>query len=486
MLAVTALAAVGLIALSGCGTASASSGVVSSGAATTSDTSSKAGRHVNFYCWNKEFQGLFRKYSTMWAKTNDDGTDTLKDGRIVVWKMTDNADGKYQAALDAAITYNDQTTQDAKIDMFLVEADYAMKYTQQAIAMDVKTDVGLTDTDLANQYDYTKKIMTVGNSLKGVSWQATPGLYAYRTDYAQKVFGTSDPTEVQKKISNWTDFDSQAAVAKTKDIHMLAGIADSYRTYSNNVTSKWATVEGTGKEAKLVCHLDDNIKKWIKATKNYADQGYLAGKTADYGLWKSDWAKEQSITGTTLGFFWSTWGINFSLKGYASVSASNKGQEVDSVTSDNLYGKYRVCVGPQSYYWGGTWMMGAKGSDDVDFIKQTMKDFTVDPTIMKQITKDTQDFTNNSVAMEALAKDGSAASDFLGGQNHIALFTEAAKKIDLKYISAYDQYCNEDLQNAMTDYFAGTVDYATAIANFKSTLSAKFKEMTYDTSFDSL
>jgi hypothetical protein len=105
---------------------------------------------------------------------------------------------------------------------------------------------------------------------------------------------------------------------------------------------------------------------------------------------------------------------------------------------------------------------------------------------MKQITKDTQDFTNNSVAMEALAKDGSAASDFLGGQNHIALFTEAAKKIDLKYISAYDQYCNEDLQNAMTDYFAGTVDYATAIANFKSTLSAKFKEMTYDTSFDSL
>jgi hypothetical protein len=112
-----------------------------------------------------------------------------------------------------------------------------------------------------------------------------------------------------------------------------------------------------------------------------------------------------------------------------------------------------------------------------------MEDFTVNADIMKKITKDTQDFTNNSVAMEALAADGSAASAFLGGQNHIALFTEAAKKIDLKYLSAYDQYCNEYLQNAMADYFAGTITVDEAFKNFKTKLSAKFSEMTYDNSF---
>jgi multiple sugar transport system substrate-binding protein len=469
MLAITALAATGLIALAGCQQNTTPS------ASTTGEA-----HHINFFCWNNEFQGLFRKYSTMWAKTNADGTDTLKDGRIVVWRMTENKEGKYQAALDAAIQYNDQSSTDAKIDMFLVEADYAMKYTQQPIAMDVKTDVGLTDAELATQYDYTKKIMTVGDSLKGVSWQATPGLYAYRTDYAEKVFGSSDPTAVQAKLSDWNKFDAEAANAKAKDIHMLAGIADSYRTYSNNVTSKWITVSGTGKEAKLVCHLDDNLKKWIVATKNYADKGYLAGNTADYGLWASKWGNEMSKAGSTLGFFWSTWGINFSLKGFADPNDDKK------ATADNLYGKYRVCVGPQSYYWGGTWMMGAKGSDDKDFIKQTMEDFTVNPTIMKQITKDTQDFTNNQKAMEELAADGSASSDFLGGQNHIALFTEAAKKIDLKYISAYDQYCNEGLQNAMTDYFAGTATLAEAVTNFKTTLGTKITGVTFDTSFDSI
>ena len=188
-----------------------------------------------------------------------------------------------------------------------------------------------------------------------------------------------------------------------------------------------------------------------------------------------------SKTGTTLGFFWSTWGINFSLKGYADPA------KVGKPTADNLYGKYRVCAGPQSYYWGGTWMMGAKGSDDLDFIKQTMKDFTVNADIMKKITKDTQDFTNNQTAMESLAADGSAASDFLGGQNHIALFTEAAKKIDLKYISAYDQYCNEGLQNALADYFAGTgTTLAQAISNFKTTLGTKITGVTFDSSFDSI
>ena len=282
MLATTALVATGLLALAGCqggGDSSASGSAHSS----VSSTSVDASHVINFYVWNNEFQNLFRQYSTMFSKTNDDGSDTLKDGRKLVWQMTENKDGKYQNALDAAISRQNTAAANDKIDMFLVEADYAMKYTQQPIAMDVKTDVGLTDTDLAKQYDYTKKIMTVGDSLKGVSWQATPGLYAYRTDYAEQMFGSSDPTTVQSKLSDWTKFDAQAAVAKQHNIHMLAGLSDSYRTYSNNVTSKWVTVTGTGKDAKLVCHLDDNLKKWIIATKNYADQGYLAGKTADYG-----------------------------------------------------------------------------------------------------------------------------------------------------------------------------------------------------------
>jgi multiple sugar transport system substrate-binding protein len=50
----------------------------------------------------------------------------------------------------------------------------------------VKADVGLSDADVANMYQYTKDICTVDGKLKAVSWQATPGLYAYRRDLPKR------------------------------------------------------------------------------------------------------------------------------------------------------------------------------------------------------------------------------------------------------------------------------------------------------------
>lgn len=43
--------------------------------------------------------------------------------------------------------------------MFLIEADYALKYVNSDYTLDVK-DVGLTDDDLKDMYQYTKDIAT--------------------------------------------------------------------------------------------------------------------------------------------------------------------------------------------------------------------------------------------------------------------------------------------------------------------------------------
>ena len=76
-----------------------------------------------------------------------------------------------------------------------------------------------------------------------------------------------------------------------------------------------------------------------------------------------------------------------------------------------------------------------------------MQKLTCDEAIMKQITLDTQDYTNNEKAMEEIASSD-YKSDFLGGQNHIALFAEAAKKIDMSNAGPYDQGLNESFQTA--------------------------------------
>ena len=75
------------------------------------------------------------------------------------------------------------------------------------------------------------------------------------------------------------------------------------------------------------------------------------------------------------------------------------------------------------------------------------------------------------------ASDATYASEFLGGQNHVALFTENAKNIDMSNISPYDQGLNETFQAAFKDYFDGNVDYDTALANFYNNAIVKYPNL---------
>ena len=106
-----------------------------------------------------------------------------------------------------------------------------------------------------------------------------------------------------------------------------------------------------------------------------------------------------------------------------------------------------------------------------------MKKLTCDATIAEKITRDTLDYTNNKTAMNKLANDPKYGSDFLGGQNHVALFAQAAPKIDMSNISAYDQTINEKLQEAMKDYFVGTVTEDKAWENFYKKVTDIHKEL---------
>jgi hypothetical protein len=84
---------------------------------------------------------------------------------------------------------------------------------------------------------------------------------------------------------------------------MLSGFDDSYRVFSNNVSAPWVT--GT------TATVDPNIMKWVKQTKDYTNKGYN-NKTS---LWDDKWQADQGPTGKVMGFFYSTWGINFTLVG---------------------------------------------------------------------------------------------------------------------------------------------------------------------------
>ena len=422
------------------------------------------GSVLNVWCWNDEFQSRFNAYYPEVKEVAEDkSTTTLNDGTIVKWTINPNADNNYQNKLDEALLSQESAADDDKIDMFLIEADYALKYVDSPYTLDVRADIGLTDDELAGQYKYTQDIATADGVLKGVTWQATPGLFAYRRSIAKDVLGTDDPAEVQTYLSDWDKFNEVAAKAAEKGYKMLSGYDDSYRTFSNNVSAPW--VDGT------TVKVDANIMKWVEQTKEFTDKGYNNKSS----LWDSQWASDQGPNGKVFGFFYSTWGINFTLLGNSLETPTSEGGKEE--VGNGIYGDYAVCEGPQPYYWGGTWICGAAGSDNLDTIKDVMQKLTCDEAIMKQITLDTQDYTNNEKAMEEIASSD-YKSDFLGGQNHIALFAEAAKKIDMSNAGPYDQGLNESFQNAFKDYFTGNVDEDTAKANFETAIKEKYPELT--------
>ena len=455
--------------LTACGDDSSSSGTNVKEVKQNKEGNEESKNTIKIYVWNQEFQGLFRRYYPEYdaVKSNydtekhekkDTGDDFLKDGKKVVWVVNDNQGNNYQDKLDAALKA--QADSEDKVDMFLIEADYALKYVNSGYTKDL-SKIGITDSDTAQMYDYTKQVATSEDgTLRAVSWQATPGLFAYRRDIAKDVLGTDDPAEVQAALSDWTKFDEVAAKMNEKGYKMLSGFDDSYRVFSNNVSKPWVD-----ENKKIV--VDDALMQWVDQTKNYTDKGYN-NKTS---LWSDPWAADQGPTGKVFGFFYSTWGINFTLKKNSLETPVEKGGE--EKVGNGIYGQYAVCEGPAAYFWGGTWLCCAAGSDNEDTVADIMKKMTCDKDIATQITKDTQDYTNNKEAMDALAASD-YASDFLGGQNHIALFASTAPNIKMDKTTAYDQGLNEAFQEAFKDYFNGNATKDEALENFYKAALEKY------------
>ncbi len=476
------LASAMLLSVAGCGGTEDPAGTTTGGGDKPADSTTtgggddkpatEEGKVLNIWCWNNEFQSRVEDFYPGYTK-NADGTGTI-DGVTVKWTINPNADNGYQIPLDAALQDQDNVAADEKIDIFLIEADYADKYVNSSYSLPV-SEVGITDDNTKDMYQYTKDIAKdKDGNLKAVSWQAAPGLFAYKRSIAKAVLGTDDPDKVQESLADWTKFEETAKKMKDAGYFMLSGYDDAYRTFSNNVSAPWVNANN-----EII--IDANITKWVEQTKAFTDAGY----NNKNGLWSEGWAKDQGPDGKVFGFFYSTWGINFTLLGNSLATkvpdgmAQGSAEWLEHCTGNGAFGDYAVCYGPQSYYWGGTWLCASYATDNKTLVNKVMYNMTCNAEVLEKITRTpgVEDYTNNVPAMEAIAKDETYKSDFLGGQNHVALFTESAKKIDMSNISAFDQGLNETFQAAMKDYFDGTVDYDTALENFYNNAITKYPNL---------
>jgi hypothetical protein len=403
---------------------------------------------ISFYVWNDEFKTRLNELYPEVEKAEASKT-TLKNGLVINWVQSPNQSAVYQNSLDVALSNN-------LVDMFCFEADYATKYVKSDYVADMAT-LGINQ---ANQYQYTKDIVTnAAGKLVGSSWQGTPGIIAYNTTVAKAVWGDSVTLDdMDKKLSkDKATFDAAAAEVKAKEKFMNIGTDDWFRVYQNNLSAKmWDGTKVT---------IDKQLFQWAKDTKEYATKGYLASTDDTYGLWGGNWGKEMGKN-TTLCVFSCPWFTDFCLTG-----------NVKPDVTDGNYGDlgYKAVKGYQSWFWGGTWLTATKKAADDANLKDTVADIitkmTTDTTILTALAKKYGDFCNDKPAMDALAKSDEGNSALFGGQNVIAIYAASVEKADLSKASDYDQQICENFQNAFRGYFQGSKTAEKALDDFIKALA---------------
>ncbi|MBR1471274.1 MAG: carbohydrate ABC transporter substrate-binding protein [Lachnospiraceae bacterium] len=411
------------------------------------------GQVLNIYVWNDEFISRvadhYPGYEKVDALTGKIGDVTVK------FVQTPTDDNAYQNKLDSVLPGNEAAAADDKVDIFLVEADYALKYVDDEINVAMKlADLGITDADLADQYEYTKDVVTdASGNLRGSSWQACSSGMIYNREAAKEVLGTDDPAEVQKAVADWDKYVETAKAAQAKG-YVMCSVNDTYRVYSNNVSGKWV------QDGKIV--IDANMDKWVDDSMALVEA--KAENTND--LWGDDWAKAKDPAGKTFCYFGPAWFFNFCL------DADREG----SIAHDGGWG---YCEGPQGHFWGGTWICAATGTDNPTLVKDIILTMTTDQTVLKEIAMKDQDCVNSKAVLADLAGSDDGNIALLGGQNPYAQLAAGAENIDLSNLSEYDQGCNEEFQAAMKNYFDGNATKEAALDQFYKAVEEKYPELSH-------
>lgn len=453
VLALSLAVAMGL-SLAACGnnnnTTAAPDGSTDEPVSTEGDGSQEGnGETFYIYVWNNEYRDLMAKYMPGYTADEDHMGGFMDDGTRIQFIENENANMNYQNKLDAALTDGSQ------VDMFLVEADYAIKYTgaSAGAAMDVK-ELGFTDDDLSNFYQYTVDVVTDGGVTRGVSWQAAAGFLVYNADIAEEVLGVRSSDEVQEFVKDWDAFEETAKKMKDAGYTMVTDYQEGSRVFNAKRSTPWVQDGVIGVPAE--------VEEWTEMAKGWYDNGYMAGGATWDGA--GNWGN--GMREKNFCYFGCTWYLLWSMD-----------EQMDGNS------KWSICQGPDAYYWGGTWLCAGANCTNKELAYEIMYAMTADPAVAEEIAKGDLNFPNNKEAAEAVAAaniDVGREWLDLGDSNYFAFCKEAADQIEVKNMTPYDQMI-ETYQSAMGEYFAGETSKEDAMKNFYSTVTEQWPSLSAPT-----
>lgn len=406
------------------------------------------GKALNIYLWNTEFQEAFEKY----YNTEE---NKYMIGDVTINFIINPAEGNiYNQKVDESLLGLNKTM---TADIFLFEEEDADKYLASPLVVPLD-ELGITDSDTKNMYKFTKDICTYDGKLKAAAWQVCPGGFVYRRSIAKKVLGTDNPAKVQEYLSSWSGFESVAKKMKSKGYYMVSNTDTMAKPFFYNEADRFVS----GNELKM----NGNMRDWLAISKRFYDKGYCSGSQT----WSAAWCDEQTENSNVFGFFYSTWGVNFTLP--------NMSIDYYSGETDGSYGDWAIVEGPENFSWGGSYIAVAHNSDNKALAADVIRKLCCDTSTMKKMALGEEKiYPNNSAVLDYMAKKN-IKDDFMGGQNTYAVFADAAKGCRAKGgISIYDGFLFFYNLDVFDDYFNGYASYKDAMQSYYQLMSDAFPEL---------
>ncbi len=411
---------------------------------------SEGGRTLNIASWNNLIQDYYNQYIR--------DTGIIPDNVQVNFIITPNMSNSYQNMIDEALVSNRKLSPEERIDLFLVEPDYMNKYIDLNYTLDLRKDLGFTDSDIKNQFRYSVDIGTnVNGELKALADEICPSGFIYRRSIAKAVFGTDDPAKVQKKIKSWKDFEKTSRLVKEKGYYMTGALNETQRPYTSARTTSLVN--------NFEYKMDKTYRGWTRQAKNFLDKDY----TTNTYQWSAAWIDGMKSYGKVFGYFGPQWFIDYVM---ATMSDMNYYNEFE--ISQESFGDWAFCKGPAPFNWGGNWFCAAEGTDNAKEVSAFIKALTCNTEIMKKLSADENIFVNNRAVMTERSKSDYGNS-FLGGQNYYGTMIQCADAIKYTRLSNFDAIMEEIILNCYQQYFSGYITEQQADENVRKEFNDRFR-----------
>ena len=371
--------------------------------------------------------------------------------------------GAYQKALDNALAAGG----DEAPDIYSAEAAFVLKYTQGDMAKFASTykDLGIDVNAKIKEADIAKYSVDIGTrdgEVVALGYEATGSAMIYNAEIAKEVFGTDDPEEIEKIVGagsgNWDKFFEAAAKLKEKGYAAVSGPADIWNACEKSADKAWLV------DGQLT--IDPKREKYLDLAKTIKDNGY----SNDTVNWFEGWYDDMKGEGEqkVFAFFGPAWLINYVMIGNSGGNRIGEG----------TYGQWRVCAPPVGFWWGGTWILANKETEQKDGVAELIEWITLDTsdTGLQYLwanglidwDNDPETVTSkDTVTSNAVMAKSDGTLDFCGGQNFFPAYIEGNKLASAKAMTVYDETINGYFTDAAYQYAEGKMSKEEAMEQFK-------------------